>query len=135
MKTLEALKELDVESTVEGHKTGIEGNTLYLNFKEASTIEAGKPYIIKWSNGTDLQNPTFSGVTINNTDRLNIVCENDIITFKGIYDREKLTANDRSNMYITADNVLSWAVDDDFYINAFRAYFHLSSQAVQATRQ
>lgn len=129
------LKELDVESTVEGHKTGIEGNTLYLNFKEASTIEAGKPYIIKWSNGTDLQNPTFSGVTINNTDRLNIVCENDIITFKGIYDREKLTANDRSNMYITADNVLSWAVDDDFYINAFRAYFHLSSQAVQAARQ
>ena len=41
------VKELDTEGTYDGHVTGIEGSTLYLNFKDATSIEAGKPYIVK----------------------------------------------------------------------------------------
>ena len=41
------VKELDTEGTYDGHVTGIEGSTLYLNFKDATSIEAGKPYIMK----------------------------------------------------------------------------------------
>ena len=41
------VKELDTETASDGHVTGIEGSTLYLNFKDATRIEAGKPYVIK----------------------------------------------------------------------------------------
>ena len=41
------VKELDTETENDSHKTGLEGGTLYLNFKDATSIEAGKPYIVK----------------------------------------------------------------------------------------
>ena len=41
------VKELDTETENDGHKTGLEDGTLYLNFKDATSIEAGKPYIVK----------------------------------------------------------------------------------------
>ena len=41
------VKELDCDTQHDGHKTGCEDWTLYLNFKDATSIEAGKPYIIK----------------------------------------------------------------------------------------
>ena len=39
--------ELDTVSGKYEHTTGFDNGTLYLNFKEATTIEAGKPYIVK----------------------------------------------------------------------------------------
>ena len=41
------VKELDTETENDGHKTGLEDGTLYLNFKDATSIEAGKPYIVR----------------------------------------------------------------------------------------
>ncbi len=41
------IKELDTENAYDGHKTGVENGTLYLNFKDATSIVAGKPYIVK----------------------------------------------------------------------------------------
>lgn len=41
------VKELDTETAYNGHVTGLDGTTLYLNFKDASSIKAGKPYIVK----------------------------------------------------------------------------------------
>ncbi len=43
------------------------GGVLTLNFEDATSIEAGKPYIIKWASGQNITDPTFTGVTINNT--------------------------------------------------------------------
>ncbi len=40
------VKELDTATKNGGHKTGSENGTLYLNFKDASSIEAGKPYLV-----------------------------------------------------------------------------------------
>lgn len=39
--------ELDTVAAYNNHVTGIDGETLYLNFKPATSIEAGKPYIVK----------------------------------------------------------------------------------------
>ena len=39
--------------------------TLTLNFTEATAIEAGKPYIVKWTSGNNISNPVFTGVRIN----------------------------------------------------------------------
>ena len=41
------VKELDTSTTVNDHITGLEDGTLYLNFKDANGIEAGKPYLVK----------------------------------------------------------------------------------------
>ena len=41
------VKELDTSTAVDGHTTGLKDGTLYLNFKDATSIEAGKPYIVK----------------------------------------------------------------------------------------
>ena len=37
---------------------------LTLNFQDAASIEAGKPYLVKWDFGTDIANPVFRGVTV-----------------------------------------------------------------------
>ena len=52
------IKEIDTQKTYSGHKTGIDDNTLYLNFKDATSIEAGKPYIVKWELDEQLFNPS-----------------------------------------------------------------------------
>ena len=39
--------ELDTDAGSYEHATGLDNGTLYLNFKNASSIEAGKPYIMK----------------------------------------------------------------------------------------
>ena len=41
------VKELDTETPHNGHVTGFDDGTLYLNFKDATSIEAGRPYIVK----------------------------------------------------------------------------------------
>ena len=42
--------------------------TLTLKFAEATSIEAGKPYIVKWTTtGENISNPVFEGVTITAT--------------------------------------------------------------------
>ena len=46
--------ELDTENENGGHKTGFDSGTLYLNFKDAMSIDAGKPYIVKKGVKADL---------------------------------------------------------------------------------
>ncbi|MCR4958441.1 MAG: fibronectin type III domain-containing protein, partial [Prevotella sp.] len=61
------LKELDTTNDgTYAHATGLDHGTLYLNFKDATAIRAGVPYLIRWDgDGTDnLVNPLFSDVTI-----------------------------------------------------------------------
>ena len=41
------VKELDTQPVNNGHATGFDSGTLYLNFKDATSIDAGKPYIVK----------------------------------------------------------------------------------------
>ena len=61
------LKELTTETGSYAHVTGVDGSTLYLNFVEASEIEAGKPYLISWATATALTNPVFTNVTATST--------------------------------------------------------------------
>ena len=122
-----ALMELDTEESYEGHTTGIEGNTLYLIFKNATVITAGKPYIIKWeSSGEHLVNPKFTGVTITNGDPAEVKSNDEFVTFLGTYSPAALAKDDETNRYLADDNTLCWPNVDNFKVNAFRAYFKLS---------
>ena len=124
----EGLMELDTEGTYDGHTTGLDDNTLYLNFKDATAITAGKPYIIKWATGgTNQTDPTFRGVTIVGADASSV--GNSDVSFIGTYAPVSLAKDDTSNLYLGADDKLYWPGTDGFKVNAFRAYFKLSEAA------
>lgn len=97
--------------------------TLTLNFTTATTIEAGKPYLVKWASGDNIENPVFSGVTICNTLAPTVT---DCVDFIGSYDIEYLTGQDRTVLYLGGDNKLYYPIND-MKVNAFRGYFRLKN--------
>ena len=129
------LMELDTDGDHDGKKTGFDPDdgTLYLYFKSTSSIEAGKPYIVRWEkdySGKDINVyfPAFYGVTITSTTPITVTAENSglgRVQMVGTYSSTPLAKNDRSNLYLGADNMLYYPNADDFSIGAFRAYFHI----------
>lgn len=114
--------ELDTEGTYGGKQTGLDGTTLNLYFKNATSITAGKPYIVKWDTADDLVNPVFTGVTIDNTNR-------DVSftggSFKGTYDYNSWNAENKSILFVGASNNLYWP-QSGASLGACRAYFQLT---------
>ena len=102
---------------------------LTLNFSAQGVVTklmAGTPYIIRWTSGGNLENPTFTGVTIDQT-MSNTICDlgdGRRITFVGNYSPVTLDAGDKSCLYLGAENKLYWP-SVERPINAFRAYFQL----------
>ncbi len=99
--------------------------TLTLNFGDDLTaIEAGKPYIVKWTStqGTDnLKDPAFRRVTINYTSD-NV--ETDVVSFNGIFSPYTIEDEDRTLLYLGAGNTLYYP-DGAMTIGSCRAYFRL----------
>ena len=99
-----------------------ETGSLTLTFSDdLTTIEAGKPYIVKWASGSDIVNPAFRGIVISN-EALNVVTTN--ATFIGSYDPIPLTGGDRSVLYLGSSNKLYFPASDRT-IGSCRAHFQL----------
>ena len=122
------IMELDTEGTYEGGKqTGLDGTTLYLYFKNATSIEAGRPYIVRWGTpennpGGVIENPAFTGVTIDKTDRE--------VTFnggwfEGTYRPINWTVENQSILFLGEKNTLYYP-KAGAHLNACRAYFLLA---------
>ena len=103
--------------------------TLTLNFVETTTIDAGKPYIIKWAKADDyaddnehnLYEPTFTNVMVSNATE---AVESDFASFIGTTSPVTLTANDRTVLYLSANNTLYWP-SEDMTVTSCHAYFEL----------
>ncbi len=109
-------------------KTGFDANsgTLYLFFETATSIVAGKPYIIKWDNASGtINNPTFSNVTISNT-TIDVPSQDGYVTFKGGYNVKPITGVDQSILFLGSNNNVYYP-SAAMNINAFRAYFQLNN--------
>ena len=109
--------------------------TLTLTFADATGIEAGKPYLIKWDSGTDL-GPTdliFTGVTLTKDLYEDEISTDDsgttTVTFMGTYKKLTFDADDRTVLYLGADNTLYYP-QNGASIGAQRAYFKLSGLSV-----
>ena len=113
--------------------TSLQNGTLTLNFSEPLTsLTAGTPYIIKWTKADgydaaseetrDIKNPVFNGVAVSNT-------LNDMpftfVTFKGTYDKMTFAGEDKSILFLGADNTLYYP-ESGATIGAQRAYFQLN---------
>ena len=97
-----------------------------------TTIEAGKPYIIRWGTpesnpNTTLEDPVFMNVIVKeglhnfeSTDRK--------VQFKGNYSPINWTEETPSILFVGAENKLHWPLANA-HLNAFRAYFELADGA------
>jgi hypothetical protein len=117
------IKQLDLEGEYEGHKTGYDlaSNTLYLYFKDAAAIEAGKPYVIRWASGDNIIDPVFKEVTITNQRADE---QAPYSNFIGLYAPKKFTTEEPTIVYLGANN--AFLQPDGLKpvaINAFRGYF------------
>jgi surface protein len=118
----------------ENSETGFDptSGTLTLNFVEVNSIEAGKPYIIKWNSGEEnIVNPTFTNVTLSSTPSPVVAPS---VSFIGTYNPKPFTSANSNILYLGAGNTLYYP-SSDMTINAFRAYFELnltSSQQVKS---
>ena len=115
--------ELD-ESGKNGFDT--EDGTLYLTFKKATAIEAGVPYLVKWSeDGTDFTSPVFSGVTIGATASTTVTGSSaglEEVQMVGSFSPVAVTADDKSILFLGDANTLYYStIDRD--IRSCRAYF------------
>ena len=131
------IMELDTDGEHDRHKTGLASDgTLYLNFKDAESIVAGKPYIVKWPSGSNIMDPVFSGVTVTSTSPTTVTANNSglkTVQFIGSYERTALPINEKSNLFLGDENKLYYpdggnngdSENPKYYVNAFRAWFHI----------
>ena len=94
-----------------------------MDFSNSSltSIEAGKPYIVKWDSGDHITIPVFKDVIISKTTS-NV--ETEYADFIGNYDPVDFAGEDKSILYFDANNNLV-NPNAAMTINAFRAYFKL----------
>lgn len=119
LKDISGLMELDTEGIYDGHKTGFDAatGTLYLYFKDANYIEAGKPYIFKYTRAADytifdyttrilhdIHNPEFSGVRIDNSNdaqaRMTVTSKDGYVSFKSTYSNIQFNETDKSVLFV-----------------------------------
>ena len=112
-------------------KASFNSETLTLDFTDAvggdsPTIEAGKPYVIKWGNDTEhpsIESPLFRNVTVGNTPPDDNAITTNLVTFKGLNAPMDIAENDHHNiLYLGADNTLLYP-EGATRINAFQAFF------------
>ena len=117
----------------------IEGTTLNLTFGDAvTTLEAGTPYIIKWTaDAQNIENPVFSGVTIDadadgNYD--NGVSGDERVRFLGTYKSTAFDAEDKSILLMGGNNTLYYPTAGAG-IGAQRAYFKIGDDGALLARR
>ena len=103
--------------------------TLDFGSTAETKLLAGKPYIIKWASGSDLENPVFNGVTITSTAPTPVTSNN--ITFVGQYDLFSIVASGASGtnegnlneiILLGGNNTLGYA-SEARTLHPFRAHF------------
>lgn len=103
--------------------SSVSGSTLTLNFTDATSIEAGKPYLVRWSVAIsgNLSNPVFTDVEVSAT---TTAVTTDCIHFVGSFSPVAFTT-DRTKLYLGSNNTLYYP-NANMTINSFRAWFQLA---------
>ena len=136
--------------TMNASQSGFDASTgvLTLNFDNVTsgnTIAAGTPFIVKWT-GTDLPNPVFNGVTIDNSDealaRKTVTSTDNLVQFLGIYSSTNIYSADHGNLFLGIGknaqdqdvSMLFWPNTEGYTLGAFRAYFHVNLTETNGVR-
>ena len=131
-----ALMELD-NSDQDGTNLANNG-TLTLKFKDATRIEAGKPYIVKWDSGDDLVNPVFTGVNIYNAAPTPVVSNDGKVTFVGQYSPFEIVTSGASGdnqgnkddiIIVSGNNKVGYS-QNPRTLRCFRAHFKVPANSI-----
>lgn len=98
---------------------------LTLNFTNASSIDAGKPYLVYLGSATNVANPTFNDVTIIDGTATK---ETTYADFVPVINPISLTGGDKRVLFVTGGDKLTYPTSTG-NINGFRAYFKLKGDA------
>ena len=106
--------------------------TLTLNFANAASFEAGKPYLVKVAANTDLSTAPFTGAIVSKDAQPFTSTDVDFIPTLGA---TTIPAGDpKSVLLMTSGNKLKSPSALPANIKGFRAYFQLKGDAVNAAR-
>ena len=116
------------------HVSGLYGDKLLLNFKKTYSIDAGKPYIVKWTvdynpldPACDYIEPVFKNVTINKT-LVPVTTQDESVTFTPTYAPVVYDYEDSSVLFLGSGNTLFYPNGaGDSTIGSCRAYFQLNN--------
>ena len=96
--------------------------TLKFNEENLDTVKAGVPYIVKWEQSDNVENPTFNDVVVKGEEQPS---KTEFVDYIGSYEVISLEGGDNSVLYLGANNTLYYpAADID--INPYHAYFKLN---------
>ena len=101
--------------------------TLTLNFANAASIEAGKPYLVKVAANTDLSAAPFTGVIVSKDEASYTSTDVDFIPTLGATAIE--TDDVRKILFLGANNTLYRPTSTSSMMKGFRAYFQLKEAA------
>ena len=104
-------------------------NTLSLEFSDAASIVAGHAYMVKVE--ANVVNPTFSNVTISSSTMATTILH--VVEFVPSINPTALTLNDRSYLFVSGGNKLTWASSGSS-MKGFRAYFHILNNNITHAR-
>ena len=110
--------------------TGAEdnGSTITLTFGDATSIEAGKPYLVQVP--SNVANPVFSNVTVNST--ANPATFANVISFVPTFGLTALPVGKENILFLAAGNTLKHPSAEGQNLKGFRAYFQLLNDVSQA---
>jgi hypothetical protein len=113
-------------------ESAFSNGSLTLNFSDpVTTIEAGKPYIIRWNKADgyvdddehNIVNPVFNSVKIDKTYR---DVETTCVDFLSVYNHKSVKEDNHSVLLVGANNQLFWP-KENATLGACRAYFKLKN--------
>ena len=104
-----------------------DGSTLTLTFGNASSIEAGKPYLVEVP--SNVANPVFNNVTVSSTPAPSVFAN--VISFVPTFGLTELPSPKENILFLAAGNTLKHPSAEGQNLKGFRAYFQLlnASQA------
>ena len=105
--------------------SSLDGDVLNLVFNNVTSLEAGKPYLLKPS--IDVVNPSFEGVTIAATEPADQTGDANI-SFHATFAPTELEGGNKNLLFLGAENELFYPASTA-NIKAFRAYFELKGTA------
>ena len=112
--------------------TRLDNGKLTLKFNTATSIEAGKPYIVKWE-GTSgsVSNPVFTGVTISSTTPTAVVSNDKKVTFVGQYSPFSINSSNINEIILmTTGNKIGYSKNPRT-LNCFRCHFYVPTSGGQ----
>jgi hypothetical protein len=100
---------------------------LTLNFANAASIVAGKPYLVKVAE--NVENPTIAGVIVSKDAQPFTSTDVDFIPTLGL---TEITGDTKEILFLAAGNKLLHPSAENQSMKGFRAYFQLKGNAVNA---